>query len=304
MKYIAVLALIVFLVRIDFFMGIIDRLYDKASPAPADVKSEDVGSNREVIPVNKDVSLKQNPKLNFLSLMEDFKTAPVAEIRNRAMNVLRENPTMFGIKLDSDLEGQVFGWRELVSSNEPEVANFVLELMAVLQGENQELMKRFFVAWFDTNLPFFIAAYSRTKDANCAIAKTFPYPLSEEDQLNEFYEREEMLIAFLGREKLDPVHKELAQNCKLQVVIEIDKLAPKFVKPAVPPLDPNAVEPTMPTQPTVTPEPAPEAAPSASVEATPGTQPTSAQEPNPIDQLPVPKINTLPAPPPIGGSSP
>ncbi len=276
MKYIALLVLIVFLVRIDFFMGLFEKFYRKVSPPTQEEISSDMRSKPDLIPVKKDVTLQQNPKINFLSLVEDFKTSPVAEIRLRAVTLIRENPTTFGQKLDTDLEAQIFGLRELVNKGEPELGHFIFELWPLLLGENQELLKRFMADWMDTNLAFFITTYARAKDLSCSIAKTFPYPLPEEEQLNQFYDREEMLNAFLSRDKLDPLQRELAQNCKLQVTLEIDKLSPSFSAPSAANPDSETTGlavPTAPTEPASTPATSVSPSPSTALPAPEGSTP-------------------------------
>lgn len=273
MKYIAVLAIVVLMVRVDFFMGLVDRYFGNSEPAPTDVSAEDISSKREVISVKQDESLKQSPRQIFMGLMEDFRTAPVIEIRNKAISVLKSNPAMFGPKLDTDLEARVFNWTELITNNEPEVVNFLLDLMVILEAENQEMVKRFFSSWMSIDMGHFIAAYSRTKDSNCLIATMFPANLPSDEVLNEYYDREEALVALLAKEKLDPTHRRLAQNCKLVVTIQIDKLAPQTAPLPIPYLDPNSipVDTTSANRPEAS-----EATPATVIPgtATPGTPPT------------------------------
>lgn len=280
MKYIAILAIVVLMVRVDFIMGLVDKYFGN-EPPPADVSAEDISSKREVISVKQDVTLKQSPRQTFMAFLEDFRTAPVPEIRNQAISILKSNPKMFGPKLDTDLEARVFNWTELISNNEPEVVNFLLDLMGILQGENQEMLKRFFSSWMQINMEQFIAAYSRTKDSNCSIATTFPSPLPAEELLNEYYEREEALANVLAKEKLDPVHRVLAQNCKLVVTIQIDKLEPKTAPLPLPYLDPNAIPVnTSPSpEPQVTNDPPVIPVPTEATPATPAATPSGGVTP-------------------------
>lgn len=227
MKTIIILVVIVLLVRIDYFLGLFDKASEKFATEPqGTVVTEPIG-NRELIPVAEDRTLKKTPKETFLALLEDFRTFPTPDIRERAMTIFKESPGMFSAKLDSDLESHVYSWRELLNNNEPEVVNFLLDLMNVLQGENLEMVKKFFALWMDINMSHFIPAYSRTKDSNCTIATTFGENIPEEEKINEYYEREEALKTYLERPNLDPAHKNLATNCRLQLTIAIEKIAPK-----------------------------------------------------------------------------
>lgn len=234
MKYIVILVIVILFVRIDYLLGLFDRANEKLSNAPSgNVVVDDSIANREVIPVKQDRTLQRSKKDTFLALLEDFQVSPVADIHNRAMTILKDNPQMFGTKLDKDLENHIFRWRDLLNNNDQDAVNFLLDLMNVLQGENLDMVKRFFALWMEINMEHFIAAYSRTKDTNCTIVTTFGDRIPEEEKLNEYYDREEALKTFLAKDRIDPAQKALATNCVLQLGIIIDKLAPKP--------DPNAV---------------------------------------------------------------
>jgi hypothetical protein len=140
---------------------------------------------------------------------------------------------MFNQKLDPQLENEIFRWRDLLNNNEPEAAKFMQDLMNILQGENLEMMKRFFSLWMDINMEHFLAAYSKTKDTNCSIA-TMLDNIPEEERLNEYVEREDALKAFVAKEKVDPIQKNLANNCLLVLQIEIAKFPPRPVEESSP----------------------------------------------------------------------
>lgn len=226
MKYIVIIVVVFAVMRIDFILGLFDKMAKKAEPAPVEVDASDIGSKRETVPLKDDPNFKQTPKKTFFALLEDFHSSPVPEIRERANAFLKANPTLFGPKLDAQLESTIFQWRDLLINNDQETVNFMLDLMNVLQGENLEMMKRFFSLWMDINMEHFIAAYSRTKDSNCSIATTFGDNLPEEEKRNEIYEREAALKAYVAKENIPPHHKALATNCLLVLGIEIAKFPP------------------------------------------------------------------------------
>lgn len=234
MKYLVILVVVILFTRIDYLLGLFDKASDRINNVPADV--EVTGSvGKEVIPVSQDRNLQRTTRDTLFALLEDFKTSPVADIRNRSMEILAKNPTMFNEKLDKELESRVFQWREHLNNNEPEVVNFMLDLLNVLKGENQEMVRRFFSLWMDINMEHFIAAYSRTKDSNCTIATTFGENIPEEEKVNEYVERLEFLNAYLAKEKNDPAHKALATNCALQLKVTVDRLAPPALPQSEPP---------------------------------------------------------------------
>lgn len=232
MKYVVIVIVALMMARADLFLGLFDRIVEKSQPAPAEVDTSEVKSN-ELVPVAQDQSLKQTPRQTFIALLEDFHANPIAPIHERAMTIFKDNPTMFTQKLDPELEAAIFRWRELLNNNEPEAAKFMVDLMNILQGENLEMMKRFFSLWMEINMEHFIAAYSKTKDTNCTVA-TMLDNIPEEERLNEFVEREDALKALVAKEKIDPVQKNLANNCLLVLQIEIAKFPPRPVEESSP----------------------------------------------------------------------
>lgn len=255
MKYIVILIIAVIMVRIDFWLTLVERAAKKVSSVTERQVQVDPVINKpapDLIPVKQDATLKQSPKETFLALLEDFRANPIAPIRERALVIFKDHPTMFSQKLDPQLEAQVFRWRDLLNNNEPEVVKFLIDLMNILQGENQEMIKKFFSLWMEINMEHFLAAYSRTRDVNCGVAKLFGFPLSEEEKINELYEREASLKEFVAKEKVEPVQKALANNCLLVLQIELSKIAPA-PEPEQPAVDPATVNPVPVDQGGVTP---------------------------------------------------
>jgi hypothetical protein len=245
MKYVVIAVIALLMARADLFLGLVDRLLEKSEPKTVEVDASEVKKN-ELVSVAQDQSLKQTPKQTFLVLLEDFHANPVPEIHDRAMTIFRDNPTMFGQKLDTELEAQIFHWRDLLNNNEPEAAKFMLDLTNILQGENLDMMKKFFSLWMDINMEHFVAAYSKTKDTNCSIASTFGDNIPEEEKLNEYVEREDALKAFVAKEKIEPIQKNLANNCLLVLQIEIAKFPPRPSEESSPE-ESSAVPAPMPT---------------------------------------------------------
>lgn len=230
MKYVVIVIIALLMARADLFLGLADKLFENTGPAPVEVDDTQVESNK-IVPVAQDGSLKRTPRQTFLVLLEDFHTNPTEAIHSTAMGIFKNHPTMFGQKLDPELEAQIFRLRDLMNNNEPEAVKFFNNLLNILQGENLQMMKRFYSLWMDINIENFISAYSKTRDTNCTVASLFGSPLPEEEMYYEYLEREEKLKAFVSKEKTEPVQKALANNCLLVLQLEIGKLAPKFQTP-------------------------------------------------------------------------
>jgi hypothetical protein len=227
MKYVLIVVIAFMAFRVDYFLGLLDKASERLKSSPKEAESTDIKSGRELIPMGEDENLKQTPKTIFLSLLEDFHNGPNAQVREKALSIFKENPTMFNQKQDPALETQIFRWRDLLNSNDPETVTFLLELMKILQGENLEMLKRFFSLWMDINMEHFVAAYSQTKDINCLIAATFGDPLTDDEKRNELSEREAALGHFLTKENIVPIQKIFAGNCLMVLRLEIAKLPPR-----------------------------------------------------------------------------
>lgn len=257
MKYVAIIAIVILVVRVDYWLTLFDKAGDKLTPSQVEVDTSNITTTeRELVGMNQDLSLKQTPKETFLALLEDFSTSPSTDIREKAMSIFKANPTMFSQKLDPVLEANVFRWRDLLNNNDPEAINFILDLMTILQGENLFMMKRFFSLWMEINMEHFIAAYSRTKDTNCTIATLIGDTIPEEEKINEYYDREAALKEFLAKEKIEPQQKALAANCVLVLGIEIAKTVPPLTPETPSAEDPNNQN-TQPVQPVPEPMPQP-----------------------------------------------
>lgn len=244
MKYVLIFAAVVFLMRIDFWLNLIEEAtnkYGKSLESQPRIEAENIQTKREVISVSEDKSLKQTPKMRFLALLNDFHDKPSATTRESALQIFKSSPAIFGQKLDRELESQIFNWRDLLTNNHPESAKFMVDLMNLLQGENLEMMKRFFSLWMGVNMDHFLTAYSKTKDVNCTIAQVFGDNLSEDEKVNEFYEREAALKVIMANEKTPPPEKILATNCLIVIGTELEK---RNMKPDLPAPEPIQPEPT------------------------------------------------------------
>lgn len=224
MKYIVILIVVVILVRIDVVMN----LFDKTSQ-----KIENSGSNQtintstetptsELVPMNTDPALKVDPKKIFFSMMEDFRSAPVADLRDRAIETLRSSPTMFNEKLDPELEASIFRWKGLIVQRNKVAQSFILELMKSLKGENLEMMKRFLSYAIDADFADFVSFYSKTTDSNCMLITYLGDNLPDEEKFNELSERLKSIDAYIASDKAE--YKEYAQRCQLVLKLTVDRL--------------------------------------------------------------------------------
>lgn len=226
MKYIVILILVVLIARIDLFMGVFERATEKVrrltSPAAQPIKVENAPV---IISMSEDQTFKQNPHRTILMLLRDFKVSPDQAVRERIVDVVKANRSVFGTKLDPDFESAIFGLRDLIYQKEKELPLLLADLMNHVEGENLEMIKRFFSLMMDFDLVSFLKAYSQTSDTNCMIAALHGDTLPLDEQLAEFSQRAEALNIYLSQEQ-QTAYKSLARNCQLVLSVHMNKLKP------------------------------------------------------------------------------
>ena len=234
MKYVIVFILVVLIVRIDFLLLQVDKLAAKFGGPKT--STDEVKPGEAVIPFSKDLSVKQNPKTIFLSLINNFRSNPIKEVKDLTLSQLQKNRTMFGPKLDPELETEIFRLRDLLHDSNPEAGSLLLELSHVLEGENLEMLKRFLSLWMDIKMEDFLKTYSKTKDTNCLIATTFGDSVVAEEKNNVLFDRERALADIISKDKTDPVVKVFATRCQLVLNLHLSKVVPKtdFNQDAIP----------------------------------------------------------------------
>lgn len=228
MKYIVGILVVFMLVRIDMVILGVETLSEKlkSKTGGSTPQAEALPQPDNIISIKEDKALGRTPRSEFFSLLDDFHLNPDREVREKLIEVLRKNPTVLGFKLDPVFEGEIFKMADLVYNNSPELPNLLVELTGLLQGENLDMVKRFFTILMDHDLEPFLRAYTRTKDANCIIAGQMGHRVPEEELLNEYIEREDAFKTYLAKEKVDPALQAYAKNCLLILQLQMSKLAP------------------------------------------------------------------------------
>ena len=225
MKYLIGFIAIVILVRIDFFLSLVDKGMEKLNRERPTTTQPDIEQG-ETIPVTEDKNLKVTSKTKFLNLLQNFRINPEPTVRELAMELLRSEPMMFGSELDPNLESAIFSWRDLISQGNTDLPNFLLELMTVLEGKNLEVVRRFFSLMMDQDMKSFLLHYSRSKDINCSIGIIHGDVL-ESDQLYSVLEERDLAISrILSETNVDPNMRALGQNCQIMIRAQLGKMTP------------------------------------------------------------------------------
>ena len=268
MKYVVILVVIVILVRIDVVFKLFEKTAGKYQNSREEIKTGDIEPSSDLVSVDNDLSLKTSPHKTFISMLNDFKNTSDLNVKNKAIEVLRSQTTMFSDKLDIELESSIYLWRDLLIQKNKTAHEFLIEMMKYIKGENLEMVRRFYSLAIDIDLIDFFNSYSKSTDTNCIIMGYVADNLSDEEKYNELEERLIAFDAFLLTEKAVPF-LVFAKRCQIVLNLEINKL-----KAVVPPSEtaenaPNAEEAA--TPPVV-----------AVPVAVPDVAPVSAPVPNPV----------------------
>ena len=268
MKYVVILVVIVILVRIDVVFKLFEKTAGKYQNSREEIKTGDIEPSSDLVSVDNDLSLKTSPHKTFISMLNDFKNTSDLNVKNKAIEVLRSQTTMFSDKLDIELESSIYLWRDLLIQKNKTAHEFLIEMMKYIKGENLEMVRRFYSLAIDIDLIDFFNSYSKSTDTNCIIMGYVADNLSDEEKFNELEERLIAFDAFLLTEKAVPF-LVFAKRCQIVLNLEINKL-----KAVVPPSEtaenePNAEEAA--TPPVV-----------AVPVAVPDVAPVSAPVPNPV----------------------
>jgi hypothetical protein len=262
MKYVVILIVVVVLVRIDVVLKLFDKTAGKIQNSSEEINNEDIMPGTDLVPMDNDLSLKTSPYKTFLSMLNDFKSTGDANVKDKAIEILRANPIMFSDKLDVGLETAISGLRDLLMQRDKVTHGFLIEIMKSLKGENLEMVRRFFSFAIDIDLPEFLSVYAKSSDVNCLVMGYLGDNLPVEEKYNELAERLVVLEAFLNTEKALP-YKAFGNRCLMVLRLEIDKLK-TVVSPnenlGTPPTD-ESIPPTILTAPVTDPNAVPTPAP-------------------------------------------
>jgi hypothetical protein len=157
-------------------------------------------------------------------MLEDYQSTADPAIQSSALDFLRANPTLFNDKLNKDLEGALYKWRELFIQKNKSSYLFLLEMMKHMRGENALLLRKVFSMVIDLDMPEFLNYYSKSSDENCLIMTDLAYPLPDEERYNELNERLQALNVVMASEKFPAHLKPFADKCHLVLKLQVDKM--------------------------------------------------------------------------------
>ena len=223
MKYVVILVVVVILVRIDIILRLFDKTAVKYQNKTEVIGPDEIAPSTELVSLDSDLTLKVSPRKTFISMLTDFRNNPDTSVKEKAIEVLRSQPTMFSDKLDTELESSIYRLRDLLIQRNKVTHEFLLELMKSLKGENLEIVRRLFSFAIDIDLGDFLTTYSKSTDLNCVIMGYLGDNLPEEEKYNELAERLVALDAYLLIERPEPINA-YAKRCQMVLKLQVDKL--------------------------------------------------------------------------------
>lgn len=217
MKYIFLVVLALIILRIDMFVGVVERAWQKI---PQSSKEETVEPFEVPSVSTLAVSnFQQNQTNQFQLLLEEFGYHPDRPTRDLVREFLRTNSNVSDISPQNLFSG-LEKWSSHVASENPEVLLLLNELMDVFRGENYKVLQQFYSNYLDQSPEIFFHYYPVSKDPNCIVAK-YTWNNSnflDQDSLKSRYEKIEQVSA-----KIDPMKLEFSKNCLLVIRVEFSK---------------------------------------------------------------------------------
>ena len=224
MKYVLIFIAVFIMVRIDVILSLLDKASKKLNKEEAPVLQVPV--ERKLISFNDDKSFQQTPRKTLIALFNNFAISPNKENRLKVINMLSTSPQLIGATLDLELETSIYRLRDNLITKNGYTFQFLMDLQTLLTGENLVMVRKFISLLMDADIDYFLKYYVLSKDVECSVATLLADNLALEEKLNEYYDRESLLNAFLLKETTDPKIKNYATTCLGALRIHLDRIAP------------------------------------------------------------------------------
>ena len=260
MKYVWIFVAVIILVRIDMVLNFFEKTLKKVnSTQETELRPGEVPASSDLVPINSDLTLKVTPRNQVLTILGDFYVMPDRSSIDKALELLKQHPTIFNDKLDIDLEVKIYRWREHIQQKNKLCYDFVFALMKILKGENLQMLQRFSSLMIDYELPEFLNYSALSSDTICVTSTYLADSIPDEEKYNELVERADLFQTFLSSSTATAGQKVYAEKCLNLIRFQIDKMKPLYE----PSNEQQYVEPVSP-EPSPTPD---------STQVTPGISP-------------------------------
>lgn len=243
MKYVAIIAAVIFILRIDFILGLFDRAKEKVSSSTTKEETINLSPSENLISVTDDKALKLTNKMKTIGLLQEFHSNPTEVVRSNIIATLKTSRDLLGEKLDKDLEASLYVNRDLLPQKNPQFLALLIDLMKILKGDNHLVVKKFFSLYADLDLKSFFSLYPFQLDSNCQVMGLIGDNLDVEEKVNLLMERSEQLASLLQKNPPDKNVAEYGKICEIVLSLELKKYEPT----AAPVSEDSTVAPSAPS---------------------------------------------------------
>lgn len=217
-----------------------------------------IDSGVPVYPVVPPPSLENDKVVQFsakdrlLALLEQFNSSPDENLLALTVDGFAKQKQVFGLKRDPALVSALNGTIAQVQARNKNAVQLLVQLHAVLIGENQAFLRTVLARGFD-HAPAMTGAYLLKfgQDTTCSLAAVAPEELSSEEKFSFFENRLNAVAPARLVTGQPPVYAVFMDACVSQLRGELSRLGvPSESQPAEPTAEPTASEP--PAEPSTT----------------------------------------------------
>lgn len=225
MKYIVIILLTLIILRIDMFIGVVERVWDKVPKSRPTPPAETIET--PAVSTFSVSGLQDDQISQFRLLMTEFSYAPDKLTRELVVNYLKNHPQVAEIS-ESALFFELDKWTPLSGEDNPEVPLILNDLMGVFKGKQLQTIQQFYSNILVANTELFFHYYPLSRDPNCMVAK---YAWNNQNKLTmEDIKSRQGLIEETSV-KLDPHKIDFASGCQLVLRVEKNKFSEPSEQP-------------------------------------------------------------------------
>lgn len=217
MKYVLIIVLTLIILRIDMFVGVVERAWKKIPQ----IKKQESVENLDIPAVSTFAvsDFKENHIEQFQLLLTEFSYNPDRATRELISNYLKKNPNIHDMNSDILFRG-LDEWQSIVRGENQEVYFLLNDFIEYFKGKNFQVLLQFYSLVLDGNPEFFFHYYPIHKDPNCIVAR---YAWNQVNAIEEEVINSRKIKIEELANKIDPTKLDFSKNCLLVIRVESAK---------------------------------------------------------------------------------
>lgn len=221
MKYALIIAAVLIILRIDMFVGVAERVWDKVpSISTKKNESEVLEATSSVIESPPNVTIAPDAVSQLGVLLNEFSFNTDRSTRELIISFIKSHAALLQLN-PSVLFTQMEKWMPMVKSDNAEIPLLLNDLFEIFKGEQAKVIQQFYTLYFVENPEFFIHYYPQKRDPNCIVLKYAWNTLNKLDA-EQIAFRQKQLEELAG--KIPGEKLEFAKNCQLVLRVEESKI--------------------------------------------------------------------------------